>query len=841
MLSFDNKEYQTVILAALLHDIGKFMNRADRVNRKHPHFSADYVSHGKFKKIVKEKWLDSELLKTLVQRHHEYYKMPADLKVQTITNQHKRALAYIVSRADSYSSRERLSEEPSELNFKKARLYSVLTRVDIGKGDTVPRYYKLQRLSPEAVFPVPVDKTVWESYDYNQLQSEFGKEFDKFAPISFDALFNGYLSLFEEFLWCVPSDTRDKYSDVSLYDHLSTTSAIAACSYQYHAGNFDESKIKDDTLDKFLLVAGDLSGIQKFIFEVGSTNPKKLSKVLRGRSFYLSLLPEIASFKILRTLHLPITCRIMNAGGRFVLLLPNTEKSRHALLRLKKEIDAWFYERFLGKLTLNLVWDVAISGKDFTSQTFAEKYKALGAAVEEAKKNKFSTIIEGGDAKLRPSMQKAFDSLQRDGKACEFCRIYPREIKKKRCRTCLDSATIGQRIVSKPYLYFYEEPHKGEITILGYSLAFASGPKENGNDWALLECLEEDNEENPGYIKRYISNYIPMKQPGDIELCLKPTDKKSLCYHCLDQCELKKNKDENIPSREELTDPFLTFQCMAASAVRSNSGKGVDHLAVIKADVDDLGFIFRHGLGDAFSISRYCGLSRMMNYFFVGCLKNILKNRDDFRMAYTVYAGGDDLVLIAPWEAAIQLGGKIGADFKAYAGDNPNLTISMGINLMRPASPVKLAVEGAEGLLEKSKSHKSHKENNNCYADKNSLTVFDTTVKWDYLGELEKFMNDLHQALNTEDVGLNVSFLYRLLKYQRMFIEAKNGAIEGFRFHSAMARDVYRNIEKKEKGQKLAAMFLPLYEVGAGFNEKLMEHLKIPVFGTIYKNRGGGK
>lgn len=208
MLTFDNKEYQTVILAALLHDIGKFMNRADRVNRKHPHFSADYVSYGKFKEIVKEEWLYSELLKLLVQRHHEYYKMPADLQVQTIPDQHQRALAYIVSRADSYSSRERLNEEPSELNFKKARLYSVLTRVDIGKGNAVPRYYKLQRLSPQAVFPVPVDKTVWESYDYYKLQSEFGKEFDKFSPINFDALFNGYLSLFEEFLWCVPSDTR---------------------------------------------------------------------------------------------------------------------------------------------------------------------------------------------------------------------------------------------------------------------------------------------------------------------------------------------------------------------------------------------------------------------------------------------------------------------------------------------------------------------------------------------------------------------------------------------------------------------------------------------------------
>ncbi|MFN3531869.1 MAG: HD domain-containing protein [Candidatus Brocadia sp.] len=37
------RDYQTVVLAGLLHDIGKFLNRAD-VRRKHPLFSADYVS-----------------------------------------------------------------------------------------------------------------------------------------------------------------------------------------------------------------------------------------------------------------------------------------------------------------------------------------------------------------------------------------------------------------------------------------------------------------------------------------------------------------------------------------------------------------------------------------------------------------------------------------------------------------------------------------------------------------------------------------------------------------------------------------------------------------------------
>jgi CRISPR-associated protein Csm1 len=169
-MGFHYKEYQTVILAALLHDIGKFMNRDKDVRRKHPYFSADYVAHDNFKKILKDEWIYFGLLKDLVQRHHEYPKMPDDLLVQTIKDQHTRALAYIVSRADSYSSGERIEEEPAELNFKNARLASVLSRIKKEKDNQDFRYYKLNRLSPEASFPVKEDELFQLTYDYDKLK-----------------------------------------------------------------------------------------------------------------------------------------------------------------------------------------------------------------------------------------------------------------------------------------------------------------------------------------------------------------------------------------------------------------------------------------------------------------------------------------------------------------------------------------------------------------------------------------------------------------------------------------------------------------------------------------------
>src|SRR3990172_2064706 len=174
----DQREYQTVVLAGLLNDIGKFMNRGENVRRKHPLFSADYVSDEKFKNIVNEEWIDIGLLKTLVQRHHEYPMMPEDLLVQKINDTHTRVLAYIVSRADSYSSGERIQEEPSELDFRNARLMSILTKVEkveIGKGNTNTFYYNLGKLSPKGVFPVKSAELTQLTHHYDRLHEDFGE------------------------------------------------------------------------------------------------------------------------------------------------------------------------------------------------------------------------------------------------------------------------------------------------------------------------------------------------------------------------------------------------------------------------------------------------------------------------------------------------------------------------------------------------------------------------------------------------------------------------------------------------------------------------------------------
>ena len=88
---------------------------------------------------------------------------------------------------------------------------------------------------------------------------------------------------------------------------------------------------------------------------------------------------------------------------------------------------------------------------------------------------------------------------------------------------------------------------------------------------------------------------------------------------------------------------------------------------------DRLGMIFSEGLTDNdYSIGRIFTLSRMMEGFFSGFLQNLLENK--FTDIYTEYAGGDDLLLIGPWQSIMVLAQKLRENFKSYTCDNPDIS-----------------------------------------------------------------------------------------------------------------------------------------------------------------------
>ena len=102
-----------------------------------------------------------------------------------------------------------------------------------------------------------------------------------------------------------------------------TPDAVRERLRDYHRPDWDEEKL--------LLIQGDFFGIQEFIFATGGETQRRAAKLLRGRSFYVSLLTECAALAILDRLALPPTSQVINAAGKFLIVAPNTDATRAAL------------------------------------------------------------------------------------------------------------------------------------------------------------------------------------------------------------------------------------------------------------------------------------------------------------------------------------------------------------------------------------------------------------------------------------------------------------------------------------------------------------------------------
>ncbi|MEM2126188.1 MAG: hypothetical protein QXQ53_07320, partial [Candidatus Methanosuratincola sp.] len=134
----------------------------------------------------------------------------------------------MVSLADRLSAYERAEAEGDEEGARgraETTLRTVFSRL-FGVSADAARYYELAELSLDrrALFPRPDAGGSVESY--RALWERFMGEVAR-APLG-DV--RTLLAVLRRFTWAIPSDTRrDLIPDVSLYHHLKTTAAIAAC------------------------------------------------------------------------------------------------------------------------------------------------------------------------------------------------------------------------------------------------------------------------------------------------------------------------------------------------------------------------------------------------------------------------------------------------------------------------------------------------------------------------------------------------------------------------------------------------------------------------------------
>ncbi len=106
-----------------------------------------------------------------------------------------------------------------------------------------------------------------------------------------------------------------------------------------------------------LFVGGDLSGIQKFIYNITS---KRAMVSLKGRSAYLKSYTEDVCNEILNISTLQGTTmskddmKIYCSGGKFYLQMPDSEEVRTSILEIREKTEKELWDKHQGQLSINI-------------------------------------------------------------------------------------------------------------------------------------------------------------------------------------------------------------------------------------------------------------------------------------------------------------------------------------------------------------------------------------------------------------------------------------------------------------------------------------------------------
>ena len=804
-------DFQLVSVAGFLHDIGKVRQRAEygliseynesycptdkngKLSYVHTAHTAEFLDEF-VKKFDIEFDRDDKNLINVAAKHH----LKGEIGV----------LAAVIRKADRLSSGFEREDSKNEGHYKKDRLESIFSQVwleDDSKNKKKERlktfYYPIKKLDFD-ITPKE-DSAEDDKNAYKSIYNGFVRDLEKINKnVSFDVFWDALEYLLEVYTWSVPSSSHYSYPRISLFDHLKTTAAIAQALYGFHkaGGTLEESKIESIKDNEFLLVQGDFSGIQNFIFSKMGESNKFAAKILRARSFFVSLSTDLAAYDICNKLNFTKAAIVMNAGGKFTMLLSNTPKSQEVLYEVEDEINESFRDLTFGE-TRFYIASVFLSDSDFDSKSdaFAKKLERL--------------VMELEKKKLQPKIEQFVfdgyvDEVSRSGKGvCKICgkhvAVYDDEV--PICEHCKGFREIGANLVRKRYFKVTRGEKEGVPEIVnGYKLDFLSGKGNLASfikDALLVYDLERDSEFE-GVAKGKISGYVPV--------------------YTKEEKEIGKYEGLDVDEIADVNDP-KTFAMIAEDAKEPNEkGEyvGEAFLGILKADVDNLGRIFIEGIkgdtegntGNSGGISKRVSLSRMLDFFFTGWLQYKLKTEYKYRSVYTVFSGGDDLFLIGPFNQIIDLAREINSHLKDYT-KNDDFHLSCGISFLKPKVPVYQMAESAESILERAKK----------VDGKNSIGIFGKVVKW---SEFEEMMDDKRLVNVLEDISN--SLRYSLFKFSYM-AEGKGG-YRDLMWKPLLSYQVYRNVKNNElRGAVLRILMDSL--------EKYRDKFVVPLSNYIYRSR----
>ncbi len=689
------KDHELLHLAALLHDLGKFRQRATERFKKHQEHSYEFVTKD-FADFFSAR---DDTFKNAIRHHH---RNPTHLQ-HLIEKQ--------VILADRFSAIEREDEDREVEDFVESALVSPLSRL---KGATKDHRYPLTALKIDRDTVIPTETADVNRDTYEKLWKDFKKAFSKatagkhYTPAFYQTL----VALLHKYTSCMPSATpwqkRDERTvpDISLYDHLRTTAAIAACIGRELSETEVDALLtdsKDSNKKICALIKGDISGIQNFLYQILSEGA---SNQLRGRSFYLQLLTEAIAHWILGHFDLPITNLILASGGHFYILAPYTE-AKVKLDTIRQDISKKLWKLHRGDLSCILA-GIAINARDFGPKNFSDKWKKVSENVQERKQRKWAEL----------GNNDMFGNL-----------FEPHEEPHQERENHWKFEDLGKKIRRPKYLVTF----KVSESPIPEKPDWHAALKAFGIDVHLCEKID-DKVEKPEHAENTVvyrlgnTDFLTDQALENFQWGSCPVSYDFQIFRPLIAHRYDTEDEQKIADYDYL----------------ANASEGVQWLGALRMDVDNLGKVFsKEKLGNA-TVSRLATLSEAFRLFFEGYVPQLCrqynKNREK-HILELIYAGGDDLFIIGGWSALPEIAERIRSEFHDFVtGDH--VTLSGGI-----------AIEHKKYPLYQFAARSGEAENaaKNIDDKKNAITFLQKTVKWKDFVQTRKWHQKFLDVLTGQD------------------------------------------------------------------------------------------
>lgn len=781
-------ELENVALAALLHDTGKFwlhsqtdlrdkLRRNCREPTRHLSFRQCPSCSQEFKyaHAVLADAFFQDFVPQAFQKGRSY------ALYHHADHKKKGYLAKILSLADWLSSWEREEEESGGGGIPHLQpvFSSLAGRYPAPRDERKEWFFPISSLRPdsrESLFPEQRAYPAEDRKDkYDELWSEFAREMGRLTAIGdFWSYFDTLYHLLMKYTWCLPSAYWKAVPDVSLFDHLRTTCAIAISLYISGVADGtldlvladpkclferDPQEIKEEGLKQALLterlslIGGDVSGVQSFLYTLTSQG---VAKGLKGRSFYLSLLTEVAARWLLCCLGLPITNLIYAGGGHFYILSNYRDKGE--LLKYQAELSRALLEYHRGDLYLALA-QVPVAIRDFSPERFSQKWGEVGRELSRTKGRRFSELEPGvmGQELFSPGHRQLLT-----GDMCAICHregatipISEDPLGRKKCDLCDSFEDLGFKLREARYLLL-RFGGTGPLQVLQthrpvWQSVFAHLGVEV--DGPLTQKELESKRGLEGY------TVLSFNNTGFLDALSLNLAKANLSL------SLGFTLLANItPWSKE--GKVADFKDMAEAA------EGVKRLGVLRMDVDNLGNLFQHGLKDRATLSRLASLSFLLRLFFEGYLNQVcnrsLHSKEGDRL-YTIYSGGDDLFIVGSWDVIPQLASEIREEFRAFTCYNRNVTISGGIAVEVPKFPLYQFARLAKEALEDRAKERKERRHGKDEVVKDAIDFLGCTLGWEDFKEVEAKTGDFKSWVGEDKAP--AALLHRLLSLNRHYQE----------------------------------------------------------------------